>query len=168
MAESEIDTIRALLGSKPRPIGWNERRQRLDAVGSVWPEVDDVRLTPVDAGGVPGEWSSVPGSNAWAPRQFLTYSLCREVPVGPDQLHHLTFEVAQVRHAFVHRNLARSWINRACNVTNCSTNSKTATILCAAKFGRGRQLKRIERYESRLSHDRFLTPGIHSPPLSLE
>jgi epsilon-lactone hydrolase len=64
MAESEIDTIRALLGSKPRPIGWNERRQRLDAVGSVWPEVDDVRLTAVDAGGVPGEWSSVPGSNA--------------------------------------------------------------------------------------------------------
>src|SRR5262249_2610301 len=64
MAQSEIDTIRALLGSKPRPVGWNERRQRLDDVGSIWPAADDVRLTAVDAGGVPGEWSSVPGSEA--------------------------------------------------------------------------------------------------------
>ena len=61
MAQSEIDAIRALLGSKPRPIGWSERRQRLDDVGSIWPVADDVKLTTVDAGGVPGEWSSVPG-----------------------------------------------------------------------------------------------------------
>jgi epsilon-lactone hydrolase len=64
MAQSEIDTIRALLGSKPRPVGWNERRQRLDHVGSIWPTADDVRFTAVDAGGVPGEWSSVPGTDA--------------------------------------------------------------------------------------------------------
>jgi hypothetical protein len=36
LGQNEIDTIRALLGSKPRPIGWSERRQRLDEVGSVW------------------------------------------------------------------------------------------------------------------------------------
>jgi epsilon-lactone hydrolase len=64
MAQSEIDTIRALLGSTPRPVGWNERRQRLDDVGSIWPTADDVRFTAVDAGGVPGEWSSVPGTDA--------------------------------------------------------------------------------------------------------
>jgi epsilon-lactone hydrolase len=64
MAQSEIDMIRALLGSKPRPVGWNERRQRLDDMGSIWPTADDVRLTAVDAGGVPGEWSIVPGSDA--------------------------------------------------------------------------------------------------------
>jgi epsilon-lactone hydrolase len=63
MAQSEIDMIRALLGSKPRPVGWNERRQRLDDMGSIWPTADDVRLTAADAGGVPGEWSSVPGSD---------------------------------------------------------------------------------------------------------
>jgi monoterpene epsilon-lactone hydrolase len=34
---AEIDAIRALLGSKPRPVGWIERRQRLDEVGSIWP-----------------------------------------------------------------------------------------------------------------------------------
>jgi epsilon-lactone hydrolase len=64
MAQSEIDAIRTLLGSKPRPTGWSERRQRLDEVGSIWPVADDVELTPVDAGGVAGEWSSVPGSDA--------------------------------------------------------------------------------------------------------
>jgi monoterpene epsilon-lactone hydrolase len=61
MAQSEIDAIRALLASKPRPVGWSERRQRIDEVGSTWPVADDVKLTEVDAGGVPGEWSSVPG-----------------------------------------------------------------------------------------------------------
>jgi monoterpene epsilon-lactone hydrolase len=64
VARSEIETIRELLVSKPRPVGWSERRQRLDEVGSVWPVADDVKVVPVDAGGVAGEWSSVPGSDA--------------------------------------------------------------------------------------------------------
>jgi epsilon-lactone hydrolase len=63
MTRSEMDSIRGLLTSKPRPVGWDERRQRLDDVGSVWPVAADVELNPVDAGGVPAEWSSVPGSN---------------------------------------------------------------------------------------------------------
>jgi acetyl esterase/lipase len=63
MDKSEIEAIRNLLISKPRPVGWFERRQRLDEVGSVWPVADDVNLVPVDAGGVAGEWSSVPGSD---------------------------------------------------------------------------------------------------------
>jgi epsilon-lactone hydrolase len=63
MAHSEIGSIRALLTSRPRPAGWDERRQRLDEVGAVWPVAADVNLEPVDAGGVPAEWSSVPGSN---------------------------------------------------------------------------------------------------------
>ena len=64
MGRGEIDTIRALLSAKPRPVGWAERRQRLDDVGSVWPAATDVKLEPVDLGGVPGEWSSVAGSDA--------------------------------------------------------------------------------------------------------
>jgi len=63
MARSEIEAVRELLGSKPRPTGWAERRRRLDEVGSTWPVADDVRLEPVDLGGIPGEWSTVPGSN---------------------------------------------------------------------------------------------------------
>jgi epsilon-lactone hydrolase len=63
MAQKEIEAIRELLVSKPRPVGWIERRQRLNEVGSVWRVADDVKLIPVDAGGVAGEWSSVPGSD---------------------------------------------------------------------------------------------------------
>jgi epsilon-lactone hydrolase len=64
MAQNEIDAIRALLGSKPRPVGWAERRRRLDEVGSVWPVAEDVTLEAVDLDGLPGEWSIVPGSEA--------------------------------------------------------------------------------------------------------
>jgi epsilon-lactone hydrolase len=60
---SEINTIRTLLTSKPRPEGWTERRARLDEVGSVWPPAADVKFTEVDIGGVDGEWSIVPGSD---------------------------------------------------------------------------------------------------------
>ncbi len=63
MADSEIDAIRALLGSKPRPVGWSERRQRLDEVGSTWPVAADAHCEAVDCDGVPGEWSLVSGSD---------------------------------------------------------------------------------------------------------
>jgi monoterpene epsilon-lactone hydrolase len=63
MARSEIGTIRALLTSRPRPVGWDERRQRLDDVGAIWPVAADVELSAADVGGVPAEWSSVPGSD---------------------------------------------------------------------------------------------------------
>jgi acetyl esterase/lipase len=63
-ALAEIDAIRALLTSKPRPVGWTERRARIEEVGSAWPVADDIRLTTVDLGGVPGEFSLAPGSDA--------------------------------------------------------------------------------------------------------
>ena len=47
MAQSEIDAVRALLRSKPRPVGWPARRKRLDEVGTIWPVADDVELTAV-------------------------------------------------------------------------------------------------------------------------
>ena len=70
MAQSEIDAIRTLLGSKPRPVGWSERRQRLDEVGSTWPVAPDVKCEAVDCDGVAGEWSIVPGSE---PSRVLLY-----------------------------------------------------------------------------------------------
>jgi monoterpene epsilon-lactone hydrolase len=63
MPQSEIDEIRALLGAKPRPVGWAERRSRIDEVGSVWPVADDIALEPADLHGVPAEWSLAPGSD---------------------------------------------------------------------------------------------------------
>lgn len=63
MSSSEIDAIRALLTAKARPIGWAQRRERLDEIGSVWPVADDIVLTHIDIDGVPGEWSLAPGSD---------------------------------------------------------------------------------------------------------
>jgi acetyl esterase/lipase len=64
MSEHEIDAIRALLASRPRPVGWAERRARIEEVGSVWPVAGDIRLETVDLGGVQGEFSLAPGSDA--------------------------------------------------------------------------------------------------------
>ena len=70
MSQGEIDQVRALLSAKPRPVGWTERRARIEEVGAVWPVAADVNLTPVDADGVPAEWSIVPGSD---PSRVLIY-----------------------------------------------------------------------------------------------
>ena len=71
MEQTDIATIRALLGSKPRPVGWTARRQRLDEIGSVWPVASDVTLAPVDVDGIGGEWSTVPGSDSSRVLLFL-------------------------------------------------------------------------------------------------
>lgn len=64
MSDSEIAAVRALLSAKPRPVGWAERRQRVDEVGSVWPVAADIGCETVDVDGVPGEWSIAPGSDS--------------------------------------------------------------------------------------------------------
>src|SRR5262249_44464722 len=64
MSQSEIDPIRALLGAKPRPVGWVERRGRLDEIGSILPGAEGLHNQVVDLDGVPGEWSIAPGSDA--------------------------------------------------------------------------------------------------------
>jgi epsilon-lactone hydrolase len=61
---SEIDAIRALLTAKPRPVGWHDRRERIDEIGSTWPVAADVKLEEAECDDVSGEWSIVPGSDA--------------------------------------------------------------------------------------------------------
>ena len=68
---SEVDAVRALLTSKPRPVGWAERRARIEEVGAVWPVADDIRLESVDLDGVAGEWSLAPGSDGARVLLFL-------------------------------------------------------------------------------------------------
>jgi epsilon-lactone hydrolase len=63
MSSSEIDAVRELLRSKPRPTSFPERRQRLDAIGSTAPLAGDIGLEPIDANGVAAEWSLAPGSD---------------------------------------------------------------------------------------------------------
>lgn len=64
MSQSEIDAVRALLGSKPRPVGWHQRRQRIEEVGAVWPAASDIKFEEADIAGLRGEWSIAPGSDA--------------------------------------------------------------------------------------------------------
>src|SRR6516165_9399085 len=71
MEQVGIATIRALLTAKPRPVGWAERRRRLDEIGATWPVASDVALTAVDIDGIPGEWSTVPGSGSSRVLMFL-------------------------------------------------------------------------------------------------
>ncbi|TCH99966.1 alpha/beta hydrolase [Roseococcus sp. SYP-B2431] len=63
MNTSEIDAIRQLLASKPRPVGWAERRRRIDEVGSTCPPAGDIAVETIDLDGLPGEWSLAPGSD---------------------------------------------------------------------------------------------------------
>ncbi len=63
MADTEIDTIRAMLASRPRPVELGERRQRLDALGAHYPLPADVRVEAIDADGVSAEWTSTPGAD---------------------------------------------------------------------------------------------------------
>ncbi|HEY6520496.1 MAG TPA: alpha/beta hydrolase fold domain-containing protein, partial [Roseiarcus sp.] len=64
MPQTEIDAVRVLLSAKPRPVGWEERRRRIEEVGAVWPVADDVKLEPVDLDGIKGEWSIMPDADA--------------------------------------------------------------------------------------------------------
>jgi epsilon-lactone hydrolase len=45
MDQSEIKPVRALLSAKPRPVGWTERRQRLDEMGQSGPLLATSRLS---------------------------------------------------------------------------------------------------------------------------
>jgi epsilon-lactone hydrolase len=62
-ADGGIGAVRAMLGAKPRPVGWDERRARIDEVGSAYPIAGDITISQVDVNGLPGEWSLAPGSD---------------------------------------------------------------------------------------------------------
>ncbi|MBM3551793.1 MAG: alpha/beta hydrolase [Alphaproteobacteria bacterium] len=64
MPDLGIDDIRALLGAKPRPVGWPARRARIEEVGAAWPAAPDIAFEPVSIDGMAAEWSRAPTSDA--------------------------------------------------------------------------------------------------------
>jgi len=60
MTNPEIDVIRELLRSRPRPTGLAERRERLDALGAKYQLPGDVRAEKISANGVAAEWTITP------------------------------------------------------------------------------------------------------------
>ena len=63
MANAEIAAIRDMLAASPRPADLADRRQRLDALGSRYIVPADVLVEPVDANGVPAEWTTTPAAD---------------------------------------------------------------------------------------------------------
>jgi monoterpene epsilon-lactone hydrolase len=71
MPDPEIDAIRALLSSRPRPSELSERRERLDALGAQYSLPADVRVEAVDANGVVAEWTTTPEAKTGRAILFL-------------------------------------------------------------------------------------------------
>jgi len=60
MNNVEIQTVREILASSPRPAGLNERRKRLDALATRYSLPADLRVETADANGVAAEWTMTP------------------------------------------------------------------------------------------------------------
>jgi acetyl esterase/lipase len=71
MADPEIDIICDILRSQPRPVGLEERRQRLDALGTRYAVAPDVKVEAADANGVAAEWTTVPDADPTRVIMFL-------------------------------------------------------------------------------------------------
>lgn len=71
MADPEIDAIREILRSRPRPTDLADRRRRLDALGARYSVAQDVRIEPIRANGVPAEWTTVPDADPSCVVMFL-------------------------------------------------------------------------------------------------
>ncbi|MBP0590331.1 alpha/beta hydrolase [Paraburkholderia sp. LEh10] len=63
MADAQIEIIRNLLASAPRPAGLAERRERLVSLFGGYPLPSDVYVEAVDANGVRAEWTSTPAAD---------------------------------------------------------------------------------------------------------
>ncbi len=71
MSHSEIDGVRAMLAAMPAGSDIAAMRAGYDAIGGIFPTAVDVTITPVDAGGVPAEWTVTPGAATDAALLYL-------------------------------------------------------------------------------------------------
>jgi monoterpene epsilon-lactone hydrolase len=71
MADPEIEAVREILSSSPRPADLAARRARLDALGARYEVPSDVQVQPVRANGVPAEWTQTPEADVDRVIMFL-------------------------------------------------------------------------------------------------
>ena len=81
MTNTEIDTVREMLASSPRPAGLNERRSRLDALGTRYSLPADLRVEAADANGVAAEWTTTPEAEGRRARSCF----CTAAAMFPDR-----------------------------------------------------------------------------------
>ncbi len=71
MPDSEILALRAKLAGRERSPEIAQRRRDFDQLGGAYPTAADITVAPVDAGGVPAEWTSAPDSRTDAAILYL-------------------------------------------------------------------------------------------------
>jgi len=71
MADPQIEIIRSLLASRPRPAALAERRERLDAFGTRYTVPADVQIDSEVANGVAAEWTITPEADPTRVVMFL-------------------------------------------------------------------------------------------------
>ena len=64
MSHPELAAIRAAIAARPKPKDIAELRQNIDARGLSYGVAGDVKVEPVDAGGVKAEWTSTANANS--------------------------------------------------------------------------------------------------------
>lgn len=57
---NELERLEAMLRARPAFLSHEQRRAAYDALGDLFPLAADVRVEPVEAHGVPAEWTSTP------------------------------------------------------------------------------------------------------------
>jgi acetyl esterase/lipase len=71
MADAEIEIVRNLLASEPRPAGFAERRERLVSLFTRYAVASDVFVESVEINGVGGEWTITPVADPTRVVMFL-------------------------------------------------------------------------------------------------
>ena len=57
---NDLERLEARLRARPSSLSLEDRRAAYEALGDLFPRAADVRVEPVDARGVPAEWTSTP------------------------------------------------------------------------------------------------------------
>ncbi|HSV68693.1 MAG TPA: alpha/beta hydrolase [Methylibium sp.] len=68
---NELERLEAMLRARPASLAIEQRRAASDALGDLFPLAADVHVEPVDAHGVPAEWTSTPGART--PSEVILY-----------------------------------------------------------------------------------------------
>jgi epsilon-lactone hydrolase len=71
MSDAEIVALRAKLASRPRSDDYRQRRKDIDARGLEYGLAADIAVEPVNANGVPAEWTSTPKADRDAALLYL-------------------------------------------------------------------------------------------------
>ncbi len=99
MSNPEIDALRAVIAARPRPAELSEMRAGIDTRGLANGVADDVTVVPVNAAGVPAEWTSTP--NAIANRAILYFHGGGYVIGSLDSHRHLVAQMGRAAAAAV-------------------------------------------------------------------